>query len=163
MVSKMLKSDFMQFAKNIIGSKFNSIFSKNGNREKKNGIHHLFFSDEKMRHIDFVVKQFLTENQPFLKHGYSLGRLSEDIHLPLHHLSAFINRYYKMNFNDLINTYRVHHFKIKIVNEEWKVKKLEAIAHESGFNNKNTFTSAFRKVTGLTPSEYLKRIKESQK
>jgi len=163
MVSKMLKTNYMQFAKKISDSEFNPAFSENGNPEKKNGIHPLFFSDEKMSHIDSMVRQFLTENKPFLQHGYSLRHLSEDIHLPLHHLSAFINRYYQMNFNDFINEYRVHFCKVKIMNDEWKIKKLEAIAEESGFNNRNTFTSAFKKVTGQNPSEYLKGIKESQK
>ena len=161
---KMLKSNHMQFRnRHITDSEINPVFSEDGHLEKRNGNHPLFFSDEKMSHIDSAVRQFLTEKKPFLKHGYSLRHLSEDIQLPLHHLSAFINRYYHMNFNDFINEYRVHYCKIKIVNDEWKVKKLEAIAEESGFNNRNTFTSAFKKVTGLNPSEYLKGIKEGQK
>jgi AraC-like DNA-binding protein len=160
----MLKSNHMQFRnRHITDSEINPVFSEDGHLEKRNGNHPLFFSDEKMSHIDSAVRQFLTEKKPFLKHGYSLRHLSEDIQLPLHHLSAFINRYYHMNFNDFINEYRVHYCKIKIVNDEWKVKKLEAIAEESGFNNRNTFTSAFKKVTGLNPSEYLKGIKEGQK
>jgi len=163
MVSKTLKTNYMQFTTNISDSEFSPVFIENGNAEKKNGIQPLFFSQEKMSQIDSVVRQFVTENQPFLKHKYSLRHLSEDICLPLHHLSAFINRYYQKNFNDFINEYRVHYCKIKIVNDEWKVKKLEAIADESGFSNRNTFTSAFRKVTGLKPSEYLKEIKEKQK
>ncbi|HEY5970304.1 MAG TPA: AraC family transcriptional regulator, partial [Chitinophagaceae bacterium] len=36
---------------------------------------------------------------------------------------------------------------------------LESIAEESGFNNRNTFTSAFKKATGLNPSEFIKYIK----
>ena len=161
---KMLKSNHMQFRnRNISSSEMNPVFREDGHPENKNGNHPLFFSDEKMSHIDSVVRQFLTEKKPFLKHGYSLRHLSEDIQLPLHHLSAFINRYYRMNFNDFINEYRVYYCKIKIMNEEWKLKKLEAIAEESGFNNRNTFTSAFKKVTGLNPSEYLKGIKEGQK
>jgi AraC-like DNA-binding protein len=33
-------------------------------------------------------------------------------------------------------------------------KKIAAIAHESGFNNRNTFSAAFKKVTGISPSKY---------
>jgi len=43
MVSKMLKTNYMQFAKNISDSEFNPVFSENGNPEKKNGTHPLFF------------------------------------------------------------------------------------------------------------------------
>jgi AraC-like DNA-binding protein len=152
----------MQLVKNINGSDMNAVFNENGNSEKTNATHSPFFSDEEMSRIDSVVRRFLTEKQPFLQRGYSLRRLSEDIRLPLHHLSAFINRQYQMNFNGLINRYRVDYCKIKIMNYEWRVKKLEAIGEESGFSNRNTFTTAFKKVTGLNPSDYLKRIKGSQ-
>jgi len=33
-------------------------------------------------------------------------------------------------------------------------KKLIHVAYSAGFNNKNSFNNAFKKVTGLTPSEY---------
>ena len=155
------------------GNGFNGNGSVNGNANgnghhghevKKNGeVAPFFLTEEKMKHIDGVVKDFLSEKKPFLQHGYSLKHLSDEVHIPLHHLSAFINRYYKMNFNDFINEYRVSHCKVKIINEEWKYKKLEAIAGESGFSNRNTFTSAFKKATGLNPSVFLKQIKEEQR
>lgn len=141
----------------------NGNINGNGHHEKKNGVLPPVLNEEKMSHINSVIKEFLTDKKPFLKHGYSLKQLSEEIEVPLHHLSAFINRYYKMNFNDFINEYRVNHCKIKIQNDEWKYKKLEAIADESGFSNRNTFTAAFKKVTGENPSEYLRHIKEELK
>jgi AraC-like DNA-binding protein len=121
-----------------------------------------YLNDEKIAKMDHMIKTFLCDKQPFLQHGYSLKQLAEDTHLPLHLLSAFINKYYKVNFNDFINEYRVNYCKVKILNDEWKYKKLEAIAEESGFSNRNTFTAAFKRVTGLNPSEFLKVIKEQQ-
>jgi len=50
-----------------------------------------------------------------------------------------------------------------IINGEWKQKTLEAIASEAGFNNRNTFTAAFKKETGKSPSEYLKEVKSLAK
>ncbi len=122
----------------------------------------LYLSDEKIFKIDLLIKEFLEQHQPFLRHGYSLKLLAEETQLPVHLLSAFINKYYKVNFNDFINEYRVHYCKVKILNDEWKYKKLEAIADESGFSNRNTFTAAFKRVTGLNPSEFLKTIKDQQ-
>ena len=121
-----------------------------------------YLNDEKIAKMNHLIKTFLVEKQPFLQHGYSLKQLAEDTHLPLHLLSAFINKYYKVNFNDFIIEYRVNYCKVKILNDEWKYKKLEAIAEESGFSNRNTFTAAFKRVTGLNPSEFLKVIKEQQ-
>jgi AraC-like DNA-binding protein len=133
-------------------------------QEQKNGeVLSFFLTEEKMNQMDILVKELFIEKEPFLQQGYSLKYLSEELHVPLHHLSAFINRFHKMNFNDFINRYRVSHCEKKIINEEWKYKKLEAIACESGFSNRNTFTLAFKKVTGLNPSAYLKRLKKQPK
>ena len=106
--------------------------------------------------MDSLVKEDLETNKPFLQHRYSLKDLAEGTNIPLHHLSAFINKHYGINFNDFINGFRVQYCKQKILNHECEQKKLEAIAQESGFSNRNTFTSAFKKVTGVNPSEFLK-------
>jgi AraC-like DNA-binding protein len=84
---------------------------------------------------------------------------SDETQVPVHYLSGFINKYYKMNFNDFINEYRIIFSIDKLLKKEWMYKKLETIANESGFNNRNTFISAFKKVTGVKPSEFLKDIK----
>ena len=122
----------------------------------------VYLSEERVSKLDVIIKDYLEEYRPFLKHGYSLKQLAEETRIPLHLLSAFINKHYKVNFNDFINEYRVNYCKVKILNDEWKYKKLEAIAEESGFSNRNTFTAAFKRVTGINPSEFLKTIKDQQ-
>lgn len=122
----------------------------------------LNMSQERIADIQGNIRDHFSRNKPFLKHGYSLRMLSEEIHLPLHQLSAFINSYYKMNFNDFVNEYRILCCIEKLLKKEWEFKKLESIAEETGFNNRNTFTSAFKKATGLNPSEFIKYIKQGK-
>jgi AraC-like DNA-binding protein len=119
----------------------------------------LVLTEERMKEMDTVIRDYLQESRSFLRHKYSLRDLAQETSLALHHLSAFINQYYRINFNDFINEYRVDFCKEKIRNGECRFKKLEAIAEESGFNNRNTFTAAFKKVTGQNPSEFLKLFK----
>ena len=114
---------------------------------------------ENLKQLDKAINAFLIEKKPFLRQKYSLGEMSTDLGIPLHHLSAFINQYYNVNFNELINRYRVSYSKLMIINDEWRYKKLSAIAAEAGFHNRNTFTTAFKKETGESPSEYLRGIK----
>jgi len=121
-----------------------------------------FLSEEKLTHFDSTINKFLTEKKPFLQHKYSLRDLSIGVDISTNYLSAFINRYHKMNYSDFINRYRVSQSKEMLMNGEWKYKTLEAIASEAGFNNRNTFTAAFKKETGQSPSEFLKRIKKDQ-
>jgi len=119
----------------------------------------LMISPKRMAEIEETVRKHLDEKKSFLQHGYTLKMFSEETGVPVHYLSGFINKYYKMNFNEFINEYRVIHSIDKLLKKEWMYKKLEAIASEAGFNNRNTFISAFKKVTGLKPSEFLKDIK----
>lgn len=118
--------------------------------------------EERILQISQVVTAILNEKKPFLQQRYSLKDLSVDTKIHLHHLSAFINKYCGKNFNDFINEYRVAYCKAKILNHEYRQKKLEAIAEESGFNNRNTFSIAFKKVTGVNPSQFLKDVKSGK-
>jgi AraC-like DNA-binding protein len=121
--------------------------------------HSVVLTRERMCQIEERVTRHLEEKKPYLQRSYSLKMLSDETHIAVHHLSAFVNQYYKINFNDFINEYRVMTCVDKLLSMEWKYKKLEAIAEESGFNNRNTFTVAFRKVTGVNPSQFLKNVK----
>src|SRR6476620_3101081 len=119
----------------------------------------LVISSKRMAEIEGTVRKHLQEKKSFLQHGYTLKMFSEETQIPVHYLSGFINKYYKMNFNDFINEYRIIFSVDKLLKKEWMYKKLETIAGEAGFNNRNTFISAFKKVTGVKPSEFLKDIK----
>lgn len=119
----------------------------------------LVISSKRMAEIEETVRKHLEEKKSFLRHGYTLKMFSEETQIPVHYLSGFINKYYKMNFNDFINEYRIIFSIDKLLKKEWMYKKLETIANEAGFNNRNTFISAFKKVTGIKPSEFLKDIK----
>jgi len=66
-----------------------------------------FFNDERIAHMNSSIHEFLTTKKPFLQQKYSLSELASDVDIPLHYLSAFINRYHKMSFTHFINRYRV--------------------------------------------------------
>ena len=116
-------------------------------------------SRERMDQIHVVLKELMIEKKPFLQKRYSISQLSIDIHVPQHQVSAFINSYYKMNFNDFVNQYRVAYSKVMIINEEWKYKTLQGISAECGFGNRTTFHMAFKKATGKNPSEFIQALK----
>ena len=137
----------------------NGAFSKSADTKRNKRISRFLLDDEKMNDINTAVNKVLAEEKPFLRQKYSLKALAIDVDVPLHYLSAFINHQYKMHFNDFINGHRVTHSKEMIINGECEHKTLEAISFESGFSNRNTFTSAFKKETGQSPSEFLRAIK----
>ena len=110
-------------------------------------------SRERIIEMNNLVTNYLIQNKPFLQQRYSIAQMSGDLQIPQHHLSAFINSYYKVNFNDLINKYRVYYSKVMMINEEWKHKTLQVIALESGFVKE-------LKNEGVNRSLHINRIKE---
>lgn len=73
-------------------------------------------------------------------------------------ISKAINQGFQMNFNDLINNYRIEAVKKRLEEGEQKKSTLLGIAFDCGFNSKATFNRAFKKHTGITPKEYLDTI-----
>ena len=111
---------------------------------------------------DQRLSELFQREKPFLQHGYTIGKLADDLGISLHRLSAFINQHHDMHFNDLINKYRVLYCIDTFREKEWKDRKLSALAEAAGFNNRNTFITAFKKFTGLSPSKYFANTYKSQ-
>jgi AraC-like DNA-binding protein len=105
-----------------------------------------------------ILEGHMRGKKPFLKPGYSIAQLSQELNIPSYQLSGFINQEYAKNFNELINEYRVQYLVNNLKDQESLSQfTLEAIGREVGFNSRAAFIAATRKVTGKTPSEILGR------
>ncbi len=91
-----------------------------------------------------------------LDRSVSLEGVSRMLDISPSQLSELLNSHYKAGFNSFINAHRVEEAKI-LLQTMAGVNILE-VAFECGFNSKSTFNTAFRKFTGLTPSEYKKQL-----
>ena len=98
----------------------------------------------------------LEQQEVFLKHGYSLQEMSNSLSRPLYQVSAIINQVYDSNFNELINKYRINYAVRMIRENKSQHLNIYGLADRCGFSNRNSFTAAFKKVTGYTPSDYFK-------
>lgn len=86
---------------------------------------------------------------------FSLERLSELTDMRPRTLSATLNEQLHTTFRDLINQYRVREACKKLSDvENFGHYTIEAVAHSVGYKSRTSLVSAFRKETGLTPSEY---------
>ncbi len=103
------------------------------------------------------IRNFMSDEKPYLDANLSLPDLARKLNIPSHHLSRVINEQFNVNFFDFINQYRVNEVKSMIANPEFENLSLLGIAYDSGFNTKSAFNRVFKKLTGLTPSEYKKQ------
>ncbi|HEY4286630.1 MAG TPA: helix-turn-helix domain-containing protein [Puia sp.] len=108
-------------------------------------------------YIQHRLDLFMKEKRPYLQPHYTLKELSESIKVPAYQLSAIVNLRKGMNFSDYLNKLRVHHCLELIKGAKNRKINVSELATGCGFRNRNTFTNAFKKFTGRTPSEYIKQ------
>ncbi len=103
------------------------------------------------------VEHLMQSEQPFLNPKLTLPDLAEKLHTNVHTLSKVINEGFGKNFNDFVNSYRVEEFKRRVLIEPYKNQTFLAIALSVGFNSKTAFNRSFKKLTEITPREYIKQ------
>jgi AraC-like DNA-binding protein len=116
-----------------------------------------YFSEETLAEVGQVLNDLMENHKPYLKPGYKLADLAADSGTSIHKISAYINSIKGMNFYTFLNQYRINYCLDKLRKGEQQDKTLEALATESGFQNRSTFIRAFKAVTQLTPSEYINK------
>lgn len=88
----------------------------------------------------------------------TITALSDKISEPVKSISQVINESFNCNFFDFINSIRIQESKQKIQDNDKLARPLtiSEIMYESGFNSKSAFNRAFKKHTGLTPTDFKK-------
>lgn len=108
---------------------------------------------QKNEHIA-ALETLMIHERKFLDPTISLETMANELNISKGHLSRVVNTELQTSFSDYINTLRVEQAKSYLINPEFSNYTLVAIGLEAGFNSKSTFNSTFKKVTGLTPSQY---------
>lgn len=84
----------------------------------------------------------------------TLDMLAKKLNVKRNYLSKAINHITGKNFNTYINEYRVKEAIRILSDKKSDIISIDAIALEVGFNNRISFYQSFKKITGLSPSEF---------
>lgn len=103
--------------------------------------------------IAFKIKKAVMEEKLYLDSSLSLQQLAKHISVSPNYISQTLNETLGMSFFDYVNNHRVEAAKVLLVESADTVLD---VAMNVGFNAKSSFYSAFKKVTGTTPSEFRK-------
>ena len=116
----------------------------------------LLDEDTKKEYTSSVLK-YLEASECYLDAGLSLRSLADQVNIHPNQLSWLINESFNKNFNEFINHYRVETFKEKAKDPGNAHISLIGLAFDSGFNSKTVFNTTFKKMTGVTPREFVKQ------
>ncbi|NLR94972.1 helix-turn-helix domain-containing protein [Flammeovirga agarivorans] len=103
------------------------------------------------------VTDLFEKEKLYTKQDLSLNDVSNLLNIPSHKLTKLIQQAYKRNFSELVNDYRVQAFTKRVLVGDAEKSTLLSIAYEVGFQSKSTFNRAFKKSTGMTPKEFMKK------
>lgn len=101
----------------------------------------------------------MEKEKPYLDRSLTIYDLSQQTGISRHHITQVLNDLHGRNFFTFINEYRVAEVISRMKDPAYKNYTLLAIAYDSGFNSKSTFNTIFKNITGLTPTQYLDRLK----
>jgi AraC-like DNA-binding protein len=93
------------------------------------------------------------QQKPYLNAEFNMDQLANEIGFPKTYISQAINQLFKLNFREYINRLRIEE-SIELIKTGNGNLIIKEIYYEVGFNSKSVFNSAFKKYTGVTPTEY---------
>ncbi|MEO0628753.1 MAG: helix-turn-helix transcriptional regulator [Bacteroidota bacterium] len=106
-----------------------------------------------------ALTELMARDRSYTDPTLTLTDLADQLGMTSKQTSALINKEFKQNFNDFINTYRVEEVKRRLEAGEGEQFTILSIAMDCGFNSKTTFNRVFKRLSGETPGQFKSRIK----
>jgi AraC-like DNA-binding protein len=112
--------------------------------------------DEYQADIGIVLDDYMVKNRPFLLTRYTATQLANDSGVPAPDLIDYIECLDGSNFRDYINSYRIRYCLDLLKKIPVKNFTLFDLSILCGFNDQQEFTGAFKRVTGVSATTYIK-------
>ena len=141
--------DKVLFKENKAEAQDNSKYAKSG------------LSDQEIQSLGIKLSNLMVKEKPYLDAQLSLKKLADMMNISPNNLSQVINSQKDKNFFDYVNSYRIRELIELLKNEKNKQYTILSLAMDAGFNSKSAFNASFKKLTDMTPSEYLKSIEKT--
>jgi AraC-like DNA-binding protein len=98
------------------------------------------------------LKTLMSEKKLYLQPNFTLPDLAEQLNVSVHQVSQAINDGLGKSFFEMLAEHRIEEAKVLLITKS--NIKVEEIAEEVGYNSKSSFNTAFKKLVGMTPSEW---------
>ncbi|WP_223608079.1 AraC family transcriptional regulator [Chryseobacterium sp. OSA05B] len=101
------------------------------------------------------------KTEKYLKSDITIASMASSFGTNTKYLSEVIKSYKNKNFNQYINSLRIEYITRKLYEDSVLRKyKITSLAELCGYANHRVFQTAFKKETGLTPSDFINNLKK---
>ncbi len=105
--------------------------------------------------------ELMNDEKLFIQSDIKVNEVAQKIGISRQNLSEVLNVYMKTSFQDYINKKRAEEFVEYLQNKKYAHYTIMGIANEVGFKSKSSFNTTFKKLYGVTPSEFKKSLPSS--
>lgn len=103
------------------------------------------------------LNKLMNQNKLFKNQKLNVAEVATHLGISRQQLSEVLNVHMGIRFQDFLNQHRVEEFINCLSLEQYKNFTLFGLATEVGFSSKSSFNSTFKKLKGITPSQYKKQ------
>ena len=118
-------------------------------------------SEEGNKLLYTSLLDLMEQEKVYLNNKLTIDEVAKRLMTNRSYLSQMINDKFKTNFNNFIIEYRVKEAQRLLLENNTNNYSIEGVSISVGFNSKSTFNSAFKKFTGIRPSEFI-QLKKKQ-
>lgn len=111
-------------------------------------------SKEKRERLFNYINTEVVVRQGFLRQGFSINEIAKKYNVHSQDLSAVVSYYFNENFSQLLQRFRVNKVCEKLRHRSQANVSCEIIGLRCGFSNRQSLYNAFRRIMGMSPSEY---------
>jgi len=106
-----------------------------------------------------ALMRLMADERIYRHDNLTIGTLATNLKIPEYRLRRLINqRLGYRNFNVFLNNHRIEEAKAALADPAQAEVPVITIAMDAGFQSLGPFNRAFKAVTGVTPTEYRKRM-----
>ncbi len=124
-----------------------------------NNLHHHFDRINQEEEVNSFIQKTLLEEKVFLRHDFDIKKALSDHNLSERDFRLMVKRDRGLTIHEFIIKLKVKAFIEISQNEDYGRYGMEGLYEMAGFNSKATFYRNFKKEMGITPSDYLKKVK----
>lgn len=114
-------------------------------------------TDAECEELKRRIEKLMKKERPYVNKNLKMADVAAQLQTTTNAVSYVLNQYMQKSYNDFINAYRVEEFKRLVDSGASERYTLTALYEQCGFGSQASFFRIFKKFTGITPSEYLKK------
>ena len=123
-------------------------------KKEKKAVYRRFMSPEVKDELQEKIQMKLIFEQKYKDPEYSARKLASDLGTNVRYISAVCADRFNMNYCEFVNSYRINEAMSILTDPRYLELTMEEVCKMTGFNNRQSFYSAFFKFQGVTPREY---------